>query len=81
MRISTTVLLLGLAGGTLSACAPQPGQGAFLDSQSGRAIAGAVVGAGLADATDENVALGAALGAGAGALTCGVPGLPACTGL
>ena len=81
MRILTTALLLGLAAGALSACTTQPGQPAFLDSQSGRAITGAVVGAGIADATDESLVLGAALGAGAGALTCGVPGLPACTGI
>lgn len=81
MRMSTPLLLLALAGGALSACTTQPGQPAFLDSQSGRAITGAVVGAGIADATDNNIAVGAALGAGAGALTCGVPGLPACTGI
>lgn len=81
MRTPYTVSALTLAGVLLSACAPQPGQGAFLDNQSGRAIAGAVVGAGLADATDENIAAGAALGALAGAVTCGVPGLPPCTGL
>ncbi|MDP2085855.1 MAG: hypothetical protein Q8K20_11705 [Gemmobacter sp.] len=44
-----------------------------------RGGAGAVVGALLADATDSNMVAGAALGALAGAATCGVDlGLPPC---
>lgn len=44
-----------------------------------RGLAGAVVGAAVADATDSNMVAGAALGALAGAATCGVQvGLPPC---
>ncbi|WP_435259505.1 hypothetical protein ACSBLW_07000 [Thioclava sp. FR2] len=44
-----------------------------------RGLAGAVVGAAIADATDENMVAGAALGALAGAATCGIElGLPPC---
>lgn len=44
-----------------------------------RGAGGAVAGALLADATDQNMVAGAALGALAGAATCGVNlGLPPC---
>jgi hypothetical protein len=43
-----------------------------------RGLAGAVVGAAIADATDSNMVAGAALGGLAGAASCGVPGLPRC---
>ena len=49
-----------------------------LQTQGGRAVAGAVLGAAIADATDENMVAGAALGALAGGASCGVPGLPPC---
>ncbi|MEH7827067.1 hypothetical protein [Gemmobacter denitrificans] len=55
---------------------PQPANP--LQTQSGRAVAGALVGAAIADATDENMVAGAALGALAGGASCGVPGLPPC---
>ena len=93
MRIQS-LLILGAAALVTAACVPaqpQPYYGAQqqgygyqqpasnpLQTQGGRAIAGAVVGAAIADATDENMVAGAALGALAGGASCGVPGLPAC---
>jgi hypothetical protein len=70
-----------LASGALSACAPQPGQPGMFETQSGRAVVGALAGAAIADNQDENALAGAALGAAAGALTCGIPGLPPCEGI
>ncbi|QHA10584.1 hypothetical protein GQR99_04045 [Cereibacter sphaeroides] len=64
----TKFLLLGAIAATVSAC----------DTATGRAGGGALVGAALADATDENMVAGAALGALAGAASCGVAGLPPC---
>lgn len=81
MRISPLLLSSLLMAGALSACAPQPGQPGMLQTQSGRALAGAVAGAAIADNQDENLAAGAALGALAGAITCGLPGLPPCEGI
>ncbi|WP_151720361.1 hypothetical protein [Gemmobacter serpentinus] len=49
-----------------------------LQTQGGRALLGGVLGAAAADATDQNMVAGAALGALAGGASCGVPGLPAC---
>ncbi|MDT8855291.1 hypothetical protein RNZ50_09740 [Paracoccaceae bacterium Fryx2] len=43
-----------------------------------RAMVGGLAGVALADATDNNIVAGGALGALAGAASCGVPGLPAC---
>ncbi|MCZ8084449.1 MAG: hypothetical protein RSE12_08050 [Fuscovulum sp.] len=43
-----------------------------------RGLGGAVAGAAIADAMDENMVAGAALGALAGAASCGLPGLPPC---
>ncbi|MBL8563181.1 MAG: hypothetical protein JNN06_12970 [Gemmobacter sp.] len=91
MRIQS-LLILGAAALVTAACVPaqQPYYGAQqgygyqqpaanpLQTQGGRAVAGAVVGAAIADATDENMVAGAALGALAGGASCGVPGLPAC---
>ena len=54
----------------LSACMQDP---------ASRGIAGAAAGALVADALDENMVAGAALGALAGAATCGIElGLPPC---
>ena len=93
MRIQS-LLILGATALVTAACVPaqpQPYYGAQqgygyqqapasnpLQTQGGRAVAGAVVGAAIADATDENMVAGAALGALAGGASCGVPGLPAC---
>lgn len=92
MRIHT-LLILGAAALVTAACVPaqpQPYYGAQqgygyqpqatnpLQTQGGRAVTGAILGAAAADALDENMVAGAALGALAGGATCGVPGLPAC---
>jgi osmotically inducible lipoprotein OsmB len=50
-----------------------------LQDPASRGMAGAVAGAALADAMDENMVAGAALGGLAGAATCGIElGLPPC---
>lgn len=50
-----------------------------LQDPTSRGVAGAVAGAAVADAFDQNMVAGAALGALAGAATCGVQlGLPPC---
>ncbi|MDR0809353.1 MAG: hypothetical protein LBE86_09575 [Gemmobacter sp.] len=76
MRIQSLVLVVALAA-AVAGCT-QPGSPGPLQTQGGRAVAGAVVGAAIADATDRNMVAGAALGALAGGASCGVPGLPAC---
>lgn len=63
------ILLAAVLATTLAGCMATPQE---------RGLAGAVVGAAIADATDENMVAGAALGALAGAASCGVPGLPPC---
>ncbi|MBZ4022244.1 hypothetical protein CKO11_07215 [Rhodobacter sp. TJ_12] len=60
MRSSTLILSL-LAITALAGC---------METQGDRAIAGAAAGGLLADATDNNVLTGAALGALAGGATC-----------
>ncbi|MEY4984246.1 MAG: hypothetical protein RIR62_2512 [Pseudomonadota bacterium] len=49
-----------------------------LQDPTSRGMAGAVAGAAIADAMDENMVAGAALGGLAGAASCGLPGLPRC---
>ena len=50
-----------------------------LQDPASRGMAGAVAGAAVADAFDQNLVAGAALGALAGAATCGIElGLPPC---
>jgi hypothetical protein len=50
-----------------------------LQDPTSRGVAGAVAGAAIADAMDENMVAGAALGGLAGAATCGIQlGLPPC---
>ncbi len=49
-----------------------------MQDPTSRGMAGAVAGAAIADALDENMVAGAALGGLAGAATCGLPGLPRC---
>lgn len=63
------IVLLALATTTLAGCMATPTE---------RGLGGAVAGAAIADAMDENMVAGAALGALAGAASCGVPGLPPC---
>jgi hypothetical protein len=48
-------------------------------TQTERALTGALAGGLLADATDNNVATTAAIGALAGIASCGVAGAPACS--
>jgi hypothetical protein len=43
-----------------------------------RAGAGALAGAAISNATGGNVLAGGLIGAAAGAVSCGVPGLPPC---
>ena len=63
------LLLAALLATGLAGCMATPQE---------RGIAGAVVGAAIADATDENMVAGAALGALAGSASCGVGFLPPC---
>ncbi len=67
--MQSNVILMGLAGVVLSACMQTPVE---------RGVGGAIAGAALADAMDENMVAGAALGALGGAATCGIRGLPPC---
>ncbi|MFN3844599.1 MAG: hypothetical protein ACK4RZ_02095 [Paracoccaceae bacterium] len=62
-------LLAAILATSLAGCMATPQE---------RGLAGAVVGAAIADATDSNMVAGAALGGLAGAASCGVPGLPPC---
>jgi orotate phosphoribosyltransferase len=65
-----TILLLSLLTAPLAACMQDP---------ASRGLAGAAAGALVADALDQNVIAGAALGGLAGAATCGIDlGLPPC---
>jgi osmotically inducible lipoprotein OsmB len=66
----TKLLLAALCATSLAGCMQDP---------ASRGVGGAVAGAVLADALDENIIAGAALGGLAGAATCGINlGLPAC---
>ena len=62
-------VILVLATTSLSGCLATPTE---------RGMVGALAGAAIADATDENMVAGAALGGLAGAASCGLPGLPPC---
>jgi osmotically inducible lipoprotein OsmB len=65
-----SIILLALLTLPLSACMQDP---------ASRGLAGAAAGALIADALDENMVAGAALGGLAGAATCGIElGLPPC---
>ena len=66
----TYLVIFALATTTLAGCMQTPTE---------RGLAGAVAGAALADAMDENMVAGAALGGLAGAASCGLPGLPPCS--
>ncbi|WP_139201553.1 hypothetical protein [Gemmobacter aquatilis] len=78
MRIYT--LLAIAAFSTVVAGCTQSGYGqpGMLNTQGGRAVTGAVIGAAAADAMDENALAGAAIGGLVGGASCGLPGLPAC---
>ncbi len=65
-----SLILFALLTAPLAGCMQDP---------ASRGVAGAVAGAAIADALDENLIAGAALGALAGAATCGIElGLPPC---
>jgi osmotically inducible lipoprotein OsmB len=65
-----SLLLVALLTLPLAGCMQDP---------ASRGIGGAVAGAAVADMLDQNIVAGAALGALAGAATCGVDlGLPPC---
>ena len=65
-----SLLAVTLLVSTLSGC---------LSTPQSRGVAGAIAGVAIADATDENLVAGGALGALAGAATCGIDfGLPPC---
>ena len=64
-----TIALFLLVAMPLAGCLQDPGS---------RAVAGAIAGAAIADATDENLVAGAALGGLAGAATCSIPGTLGC---
>lgn len=66
-----SLILFALLSTSLAGCMQDP---------ASRGIAGAVAGAAIADAFDQNMVAGAALGGLAGAATCGIElGLPPCT--
>jgi len=78
MRIQLLLAAVAMAG-TVAGCTQSGyGQPGVLQTQGGRAVTGAVIGAAIADATDENMVAGASLGALAGGASCGLPGLPRC---
>jgi len=65
-----SLILLALLSTPLAGCMQDP---------TSRGLAGAAAGALVADALDENIIAGAALGGLAGAATCGIElGLPRC---
>ena len=65
-----TLVIFTLLAMPLAGCMQDP---------ASRGVAGAAAGALVADALDENMVAGAALGALAGAATCGIEvGLPPC---
>lgn len=78
MRLSSLFLAMGLAAVVAGCTQSGYGQPNALQTQGGRALTGAVLGAAVADATDENMVAGAALGALAGGASCGLAGLPPC---
>jgi hypothetical protein len=63
------LIALLLIATPLAGCMQDPGT---------RGLAGAVLGAAVADATDENLIAGAAIGGLAGAASCAIPGTLGC---
>ncbi len=60
---------LALATTSLAGCLQDPAT---------RGVGGALVGAAIADATDENLIAGAAIGAAGGVASCYIPGTLGC---
>ncbi|HEX9857052.1 MAG TPA: hypothetical protein VGA75_01770 [Paracoccaceae bacterium] len=69
MRIKSLVLLAAMAT-ALAGC---------LDTPAERTVGGALSGAVIADATGGSKTKGALIGAVVGGVSCGIPGLPACS--
>jgi osmotically inducible lipoprotein OsmB len=68
MRIKSFLLLAAVTT-SLAGCLQDP---------ASRGVGGAIAGAAIADALDENLLAGAALGAAGGAATCYIPGALQC---
>lgn len=64
------VLLAAIAASFLAGCLQDP---------ASRGLAGAAAGALVADALDENMLAGAALGGVAGVASCSIPGTTGCS--
>ncbi len=64
-----SILLLAVVTTSLAGCLQDP---------ASRGVGGALAGAAIADALDENLLAGAALGAAGGAATCYIPGALSC---
>jgi osmotically inducible lipoprotein OsmB len=64
-----SLLLVGVAAMALAGCMQDPAT---------RGVGGALAGVAIADALDENIVAGAAIGALAGAASCSVPGALNC---
>jgi hypothetical protein len=64
------VVAFGVTAMALSGC---------LNTPTERALAGAATGAVIAGSTGGNAVVGAIVGGAAGAVSCGVPGLPPCS--
>jgi hypothetical protein len=76
----TSLVAAALVASLLSGCvSPNSGYGnSPTNSAAVRTIGGAAAGAIIADATGGSKTTGALLGAVAGGVSCGIPGLPAC---
>ncbi|PYF10244.1 hypothetical protein C8J30_10553 [Rhodobacter viridis] len=68
----TSLLLALVAASALAGCMETQSGAPVLQTQGGRALAGAAAGAIIADATDSNAIAGAAIGALAGGASCNV---------
>ncbi len=64
-----SLILLAVVTTSLAGCLQDP---------ASRGVGGALAGAAIADALDENLIAGAALGAAGGAATCYIPGALQC---
>ena len=74
-----TLLVAALLVTAVAGCASDPyGYGQAANNPTIRTLGGAAAGAVIADATGGSKTTGALIGAVGGALSCGVPGLPAC---
>ena len=73
----TTLVAAALVVSLLSGCV-SPNGNAPTNSAAVRTLGGAAAGAVIADATGGSKTRGALIGALAGGVSCGIPGLPAC---